>query len=569
MAKAQYLPCANGIITIGDRVQTQWTRDEGGDDNWYLGKVVDVSNDEGHVGIVYDDGDRWTGKADEVYYVSPQEMRNRTTGVGRFMLLIKKSAFFCMLMLIMLIITIPMMLPRPVRGELPFWFSLPICAGAEASSDGQARSRFRMHIPGTDEATSSTGLCTNTCRVHTRDGDCDDGGLGSSYTFCALGTDCADCGYRQTALPGYACPTGAITPSPPAQISLDRLDGFQAGFAYAPTILLSSGSTALITLVITDASGETLLPELMLRLGPPERGGIPSVAAADEADSMSDADQRRTRALREGARSSEGTEGSAPLYRGPERRLLKGGSSTGSFSSALGGRSRTYGTARWGRSGGGRYTTRTYVPRFHGHSAHSAALQRQAYFYGARAVTMGAMLAAVGAHHYAYRHPSRPAPGVCVGSRLECGQASYFKAETDLDRYELAQATFVAPKEHLRWPLTVTVTTAEVYFNSASAYQHGKSGPSLMLSFTTDDGDEALERRESLEFWFTMLLLFYFCCPLPFTWLLSPIFRGCDRCLAPLCDSKRLVDSIPLLRRAMRKRDATTGRGEGGGKSLV
>jgi len=29
------------------------------------------------------------------------------------------------------------------------------------------------------------------------DGDCDDGGTGSEYAFCAFGTDCADCGVRE------------------------------------------------------------------------------------------------------------------------------------------------------------------------------------------------------------------------------------------------------------------------------------------------------------------------------------------------------------------------------------
>ena len=35
--------------------------------------------------------------------------------------------------------------------------------------------------------------CTNTCSV-ANDGDCDDGGMGSEFSLCARGTDCADCG---------------------------------------------------------------------------------------------------------------------------------------------------------------------------------------------------------------------------------------------------------------------------------------------------------------------------------------------------------------------------------------
>lgn len=37
--------------------------------------------------------------------------------------------------------------------------------------------------------------CSNTCRT-AHDGECDDGGPGSLYDICALGTDCADCGPR-------------------------------------------------------------------------------------------------------------------------------------------------------------------------------------------------------------------------------------------------------------------------------------------------------------------------------------------------------------------------------------
>jgi len=38
--------------------------------------------------------------------------------------------------------------------------------------------------------------CFNTCPGVTFDHDCDDGGTGSEFALCALGTDCADCGDR-------------------------------------------------------------------------------------------------------------------------------------------------------------------------------------------------------------------------------------------------------------------------------------------------------------------------------------------------------------------------------------
>ncbi len=40
-----------------------------------------------------------------------------------------------------------------------------------------------------------TEKCDNTC-TWANDGTCDDGGSGSSFSVCDLGTDCADCGPR-------------------------------------------------------------------------------------------------------------------------------------------------------------------------------------------------------------------------------------------------------------------------------------------------------------------------------------------------------------------------------------
>ena len=43
--------------------------------------------------------------------------------------------------------------------------------------------------------------CVNTCPGHPEllsDGNCDDGGVGAEYAGCSPGTDCDDCGPRQT-----------------------------------------------------------------------------------------------------------------------------------------------------------------------------------------------------------------------------------------------------------------------------------------------------------------------------------------------------------------------------------
>merc|ERR1712113_1228954 len=41
-------------------------------------------------------------------------------------------------------------------------------------------------------------VCTNSCQdgTYSNDGTCDDGGEGSEYDDCFIGTDCADCGSR-------------------------------------------------------------------------------------------------------------------------------------------------------------------------------------------------------------------------------------------------------------------------------------------------------------------------------------------------------------------------------------
>ena len=51
---------------------------------------------------------------------------------------------------------------------------------------------------------AAAAQCTNDCGLAwdglARDGNCDDGGPGSEYSYCDFGTDCADCGPRGDAL---------------------------------------------------------------------------------------------------------------------------------------------------------------------------------------------------------------------------------------------------------------------------------------------------------------------------------------------------------------------------------
>ena len=68
-------------------------------------------------------------------------------------------------------------------------------------------------VYGVDAACS----CSETCS-YSQDFDCDDGGSGSEYEICAVGSDCIDCGVRGTC-PDNHVPPSATTPplfsSPP------------------------------------------------------------------------------------------------------------------------------------------------------------------------------------------------------------------------------------------------------------------------------------------------------------------------------------------------------------------
>ena len=70
-ATSDPVECRNGSIRRGDRVQTQWERQEGGNDKWFCG-VVQEAYSNGKVKLAYDDGDDWTGKAVYVLKLGPE-----------------------------------------------------------------------------------------------------------------------------------------------------------------------------------------------------------------------------------------------------------------------------------------------------------------------------------------------------------------------------------------------------------------------------------------------------------------------------------------------------------------
>jgi len=63
-------------------------------------------------------------------------------------------------------------------------------------------------------------LCQNTCSASS-DGDCDDGGPGAEFSWCALGTDCIDCAPSSQPSPGPPPPGTYVTPLPSPPVLVD------------------------------------------------------------------------------------------------------------------------------------------------------------------------------------------------------------------------------------------------------------------------------------------------------------------------------------------------------------
>ncbi len=85
-----------------------------------------------------------------------------------------------------------------------------VCEFGTDCRDCGSRGTAAPPTPSTDPAPSEPATtCSDTCR-YARDGACDDGGEGSTYSECALGTDCSDCGSRgaSSSTPVAACGDG-------------------------------------------------------------------------------------------------------------------------------------------------------------------------------------------------------------------------------------------------------------------------------------------------------------------------------------------------------------------------
>ncbi|KAL3930033.1 MAG: hypothetical protein SGPRY_001706, partial [Prymnesium sp.] len=85
-------------------------------------------------------------------------------------------------------------------GNCNYWSCGQGCAGGiYTDSSCLCACQCASGLP--SQLRSSDGPCCNcpaieTC-IYSRDAECDDGGVGSEYALCSLGSDCYDCGARE------------------------------------------------------------------------------------------------------------------------------------------------------------------------------------------------------------------------------------------------------------------------------------------------------------------------------------------------------------------------------------
>ena len=78
--------------------------------------------------------------------------------------------------------------------------------------------------------TSCCTVCQDSCTAFVHNGECDDGGDGSVYSNCPLGTDCSDCGQRVELLAGnnpLAAPKQTATHASFDRLGFNSLDSIE------------------------------------------------------------------------------------------------------------------------------------------------------------------------------------------------------------------------------------------------------------------------------------------------------------------------------------------------------
>ena len=113
-------------LYVGTRVQTQWTREEGGDDRWYAGRVVAMLA-SGEVTIKYDDGDRWTGRGEYVHLLDGAHPLKHPQSVGVADRVNGHFLNYCLCFGLLMIVQ-PLLSAGDKRtGETGLWYTLDSC----------------------------------------------------------------------------------------------------------------------------------------------------------------------------------------------------------------------------------------------------------------------------------------------------------------------------------------------------------------------------------------------------------------------------------------------------------
>ena len=117
-------------LYVGTRVQTQWTREEGGDGRWYPGRVVAMLA-SGEVTIKYDDGDDWTGSGLDVHLLDGAHPLKTTVGVADHGAAVTGRWFRCLQCYCIMLAALPFLLSAlegDMRtGETGLWYTLDSC----------------------------------------------------------------------------------------------------------------------------------------------------------------------------------------------------------------------------------------------------------------------------------------------------------------------------------------------------------------------------------------------------------------------------------------------------------
>ena len=316
-------------------------------------------------------------------------------------------------------------------------------------SEGRATESLN---PPTRRRLSTTDECcivSESCG-HTNDGTCDDGGPGSTYALCPRSTDCEDCG--------------------------------------TPSCLAADESNAHARLAVTRAPDKMRATETSVVIGEAVLGEqVKDAAAAVE---VAAEDDRTVPA--------PGT-----------RRLLKGGSSSGSSSggysssgrSSSGGYSSSRGYSTSGRTSGyssgysratgshtysnsySSYRSGGYYGSPYGTSYYGGG-RSYGYLYGGGGYGRGHSIYIVGRSSYGCYSCRQ---GSCR-SRRECGDEDAYVSAAPLDRYEFTKSVFGVQTN--TFPAYLVIHNATLFVDANTVFTPASPTPAIFVTFFTEDGTD-------------------------------------------------------------------------------